>query len=52
LFFQKIKKINKPLANPTKEHKDNIQINKIRNEKGDIQQKLSKFKKKSPEARQ
>ena len=35
-FFEKINKIDKPLARLTKGHKDSILINKIRNEKGDI----------------
>ena len=35
-FFEKINKINKPLARLTRGHKNSIQINKIRNEKGDI----------------
>ena len=35
-FFEKINKIDKPLARLTRVHKDCIQINKIRNEKGDI----------------
>jgi hypothetical protein len=35
-FFEKINKINKPLARLTRGHKDSIQINKIRNEKEDI----------------
>ena len=35
-FFEKINKIDKPLARLTREHRDNILINKIRNEKGDI----------------
>jgi uncharacterized coiled-coil DUF342 family protein len=35
-FFEKIKKINKPLANITKQRRENTQINKIRDEKGDI----------------
>jgi hypothetical protein len=35
-FFEKINKINKPLASLTRGHRDSIQINKIRNEKGDI----------------
>ena len=36
MFFEKINKTDKPLARLTKEHRDSIQINKIRNEKGDI----------------
>ena len=31
-FLEKINKIDKPLAKLTKRHRDNIQINKIRNE--------------------
>jgi hypothetical protein len=36
LFFEKIKKIDKPLARLTRGHRDSILINKIINEKGDI----------------
>jgi hypothetical protein len=32
-FFEKINKIDKPLARLTRGHRDSIQINKIRNEK-------------------
>ena len=35
-FFEKINKIDKPLAILTRGHRDSILINKIRNEKGDI----------------
>jgi hypothetical protein len=35
-FFEKINKIDKPLARLTREHRDSIQINKINNEKGYI----------------
>ena len=35
-FFEKINKINKPLARISRGHRDCIQINKIRNEKGDM----------------
>jgi hypothetical protein len=35
-FFEKINKIDKPLARLTRGHRDNILINKIRNEKGNI----------------
>jgi hypothetical protein len=35
-FFEKINKIDKPLARLTRRHRDRIRINKIRNEKGDI----------------
>jgi hypothetical protein len=34
--FEKIKKISKPLANMTKWKRENMQINKIRDEKGGI----------------
>jgi hypothetical protein len=35
-FFEKIRKIDKLLARVTRGHRDSIQINKSRNEKGDI----------------
>jgi hypothetical protein len=35
-FFEKISKIDKPIARLIRGHRDNILINKIRNEKGDI----------------
>jgi hypothetical protein len=35
-FFEKINKIDKPLARLTRGHRDSILINKIRNEKWDI----------------
>jgi hypothetical protein len=35
-FFEKINKIDKPLARLIRGHRESIQINKIRNEKGDI----------------
>ena len=35
-FFEKINKIDEFLARLTRGHRDSIQINKIRNEKGDI----------------
>jgi hypothetical protein len=35
-FFEKINKIDKPLARITRGHRVSILINKIRNEKGDI----------------
>jgi hypothetical protein len=35
-FFEKINKIDKPLARLTRGHRDSILVNKIRNEKGDI----------------
>jgi hypothetical protein len=46
-FIEKINEIDKCLARLTRGHRDSIQINKIRNEKGDIKQKLKKFKKSS-----
>ena len=36
LFFEKINKIDKPLARLTKKNREKNQINKIRNDKGDI----------------
>jgi hypothetical protein len=36
LFFEKISKIEKPLANLTNMRKEKTQINEIRNEKGEI----------------
>jgi hypothetical protein len=35
-LFEKINKIDKPLARLTRKHRDSILINKIRNENGDI----------------
>jgi hypothetical protein len=35
-FFEKVNKIDKPLARLTRGHRDSILINKIRNENGDI----------------
>ena len=35
-FFEKINKIDKPLARLIKEKRERMQINKIRNEKGEI----------------
>jgi hypothetical protein len=35
-FFEKINKIDKPLARLTRGHRDSVLINKITNEKGDI----------------
>jgi hypothetical protein len=35
-FFENINKIDKPLANMTKQKREKTQINKIRDEKGDI----------------
>ena len=35
-FFEKINKINKPLARLIKKKRERIQINKLRNEKGEV----------------
>jgi hypothetical protein len=35
-FFEEISKIDKPLAKIMKGHRDSIQINKIRNKRGDV----------------
>jgi uncharacterized coiled-coil DUF342 family protein len=42
-FFEKINKINKPLANMTKWKRKKTQINKIRDEKGGITTNTSKI---------
>ena len=44
-FFEKISKIDKPLAKLPKGHRNSIQINKIRNEKGDIKTENEEIKK-------
>jgi hypothetical protein len=44
-FFEKIKKIDKPLARLTRGHRDSILINKIRNEKGGITTETEKIQK-------
>ena len=36
MFFEKVNKIDKPLARLNKKWREKIQINKIRNEKGEI----------------
>ena len=36
MFFEKVNKIDKPLARLIKKKRENNQINKIRNEKGDV----------------
>jgi hypothetical protein len=41
-FFEKINKVDKPLARIPTGHRHNIQINKIRNEKGDITTETTK----------
>jgi hypothetical protein len=42
--LKKINKIGKSLARLTRGHRDNILINKIRNENGDITKVLKKYK--------
>jgi hypothetical protein len=42
-FFEKINKIDKPLARLTRGHRNSILINKIRNEKGDITTEHEEF---------
>jgi hypothetical protein len=44
-FFEKINKMDKSLAKLTRGHRDSIQINKIRNEKGDITRETEEIKK-------
>jgi hypothetical protein len=46
-FFEKINKIDKPLARPTRGHRDSIQTNKTINEKGDITTETEEIKKSS-----
>ena len=43
-FFEKINKIDKPLARIIKKKREKNQINKIRNEKGGLQQTMQKYK--------
>jgi hypothetical protein len=45
IFFEKINKIDKPLPRLTRGHRDNILINKIRNEKGDIKTESEEIQK-------
>jgi len=45
--FEKINKIDKPLAILTRGRREHIQINKIRHEKGDITREPEEIKKKS-----
>ena len=35
-FFEKVNKIDEPLARLTKKKREKIQINRIRNEKGEV----------------
>ena len=44
-FFERINKIDKPLAKLTKGPRGSIQINKIRNEKGDITTEMEEIQK-------
>jgi hypothetical protein len=46
-FFEKINKIDRPLANLTKMRRDKIQISKIRNAKGEITTNTTKSRKSS-----
>ena len=43
-FFEKINKTDKPLARLIKKRREKNQINKIRNEKGDITTDNAKYK--------
>ena len=43
-FFEKINKIDKPLARLIKKKREKNQIKKIRNEKGEVQQTMQKYK--------
>ena len=43
-FFEKINKIDKPLARLIKKKREKNQINKIRNEKKRLQQTMQKYK--------
>jgi len=45
-FFEKLNKLHKPLAKLRKRHRDSIQMNKIRNEKGEITTETEKIFKK------
>ena len=45
LFFKKINKIDKPLARLTKQKREKSQINKIRNERGEITTDTSEMQK-------
>jgi hypothetical protein len=44
-FFEQINKIDKPFTRQTKGHRVNIQINKIRNERGDITTEIGEIQK-------
>ena len=43
-LFEKINKIDKPLARIIKKKGEKNQINKIRNEKGEVKQTMEKYK--------
>ena len=43
-FFENINNIDKPLARPIKKKREKNQINKIRNKKEMLQQKMQKYK--------
>ena len=43
-FFEKTSKIDKPLARLIKKKREKNQINKIRNEKGEVKQTMKKYK--------
>ena len=43
-FFEKINKIDKPLDRLIKKRREKNQINKIRNEKGEVKQTMEKYK--------
>ena len=43
-FFEKINKIDKPLARLIKKKREKNQINRIRNEKGEVTQTMQKYK--------
>ena len=43
-LFEKINKIDKPLARPIKKKREKNQINKIRNEKGEVTTDNAKYK--------
>ena len=43
-FFEKINKIDKPLARLIKKKRKKNEINKIRNEKGDVTTDMQKYK--------
>ena len=44
LFFEKMNKIDKHLARLIKKKREKNQINKIRNEKGEVKQTMKKYK--------